>query len=63
MPFLMCFGQPALEFHKHLVDQPITALSFGLHQMAPSKSSSGRRDSSDPAPEPRYSNLCRPQLY
>jgi hypothetical protein len=53
--------QPALEFHKHLVDQPITSLTFGLHQIVPPKSSSGKRESSDLALEPRCASAVIPQ--
>lgn len=48
--------QPSVEFYKHLCDQPIASVAFGLHNFVTVKSSSERkRGSSDTPAESRLS--------
>ena len=52
--------QPDVLFQKHLTDQPIQALCFGLHQLAPAKPAPDRRRdaAADTAlPEPTCASL------
>ncbi|BDA45161.1 hypothetical protein COCOBI_06-6410 [Coccomyxa sp. Obi] len=49
-------ARPAVEFYKHLSDQPIATAEFGLHNFVPVKSSSDRRrDLADTPVEARLS--------